>query len=204
MSKILCLYYSRSGNTRMVMEKIAELLNAELVEITDGKKRSGFIGFLTSGFDATKKTPEQLESFHTEQPLNTYDHVILGTPVWAGRCCSIMKSFLISHGKELPEKVSYVITHMGVNDYEQIYAQMDQYLDQPHTVGLSIQPKADDYHQKIYDFMRTIAAMHEEVIEEEAAEERQENTKKEEKNGSASRPKQKRRGKKHARKAKRH
>ncbi len=110
MSKILCLYYSRSGNTRMVMEKIAELLNAELVEITDGKKRSGFIGFLTSGFDATKKTPEQLESFHAEQPLNTYDHVILGT----------------------------------------------------------------------------------------------ENTKKEGKNGSASRPKQKRRGKKHARKAKRH
>ena len=33
MSDILCLYYSRTGTTRTVMEQIAELLEAELVEI---------------------------------------------------------------------------------------------------------------------------------------------------------------------------
>ncbi len=203
MSKILCLYYSKSGSTRMAMEKITELLGAELVQITDGKKRKGLSGFFTSGFDATKKTPEQLEPFHTELPLSAYDHVILGTPVWAGRCSSIMRSFLISYGKELPENVSYVITHMGVNDYEQIYTQMDQYLKQPHVMGLSLQPKADDYHQKVYNFMRAIAAMHEEIIEEEPVEEIQKDIE-EKKSSSESRSKQKRRGKKHARKAKRH
>ena len=36
MSDILCLYYSRSGNTRQTMAEIAEALEAELVEFTDG------------------------------------------------------------------------------------------------------------------------------------------------------------------------
>ena len=39
MSDILCLYYSRSGNTRQTMAEIAEALEAELVEFTDGVGR---------------------------------------------------------------------------------------------------------------------------------------------------------------------
>ena len=35
MSDILCLYYSRSGNTRQTMAEIAKALEAELVEFTD-------------------------------------------------------------------------------------------------------------------------------------------------------------------------
>ena len=41
MSDILCLYYSRSGNTRQTMAEIAEALEAELVEFTDGVDRQG-------------------------------------------------------------------------------------------------------------------------------------------------------------------
>ena len=58
MSNCLCIYYSRTGNTRAVMEKIAELLDAELLEITDGKARKGVVGFVAAGLDAMKKTPE--------------------------------------------------------------------------------------------------------------------------------------------------
>ena len=49
MSNCLCIYYSRTGNTRAVMEKIAELLDAELLEITDGKARKGVVGFVAAG-----------------------------------------------------------------------------------------------------------------------------------------------------------
>ena len=83
------------------MEQIAELLEAELVEITDGKNRMGIIGYLGSGLDAMKKTPEELLPFETAKPLSAYTHVILATPVWAGRCSSITRSFLIGHGKDL-------------------------------------------------------------------------------------------------------
>lgn len=153
MKKILCLYYSRTGTTRAAMEKIAALLDAELAEVTDGKSRKGIAAFFASGLDAMKKSPETLLPVETAQPLEDYEHVILGTPVWAGRCSSIMRTFLMENGARL-ERVSYVITHMGDNPYEQVFRQMDGYLPAPHVHGLSLQPKSDDYHQKIYDFAR--------------------------------------------------
>ena len=114
------------------------------------------VGFVAAGLDAMKKTPEALMPFQTKHPLGQYDEIVLATPVWAGRCSSITRSFLIEHGKELPERVAYVITHMGDSPYEAVYQQMDQYLSAPHVLGLSLQPKATDYHQKVYDFVRAL------------------------------------------------
>lgn len=50
MSDILCLYYSRSGNTRQTMAEIAKALEAELVEFTDGVDRQGRKGYFRSGW----------------------------------------------------------------------------------------------------------------------------------------------------------
>ena len=68
MSKILCIYYSRSGNTKQAMEELAQALDAELVEITDGVDRSGTAGWLRSGRDAMRRTLEPLKPFETERP----------------------------------------------------------------------------------------------------------------------------------------
>lgn len=56
MSDILCLYYSRSGNTRQTMAEIAEALEAELVEFTDGVDRQGRKGYFRSGLDAMRRS----------------------------------------------------------------------------------------------------------------------------------------------------
>ena len=157
MNDVLCIYYSRSGNTRKAMREISETLDAEIVEITDSTPRSGFRGWLRCGLDAVKRDTAPLKSFETCRPLEEYRLVILGTPVWAGRCSSITRSFLIAHGAELPENVSYVITHMGDSAYENVFAQMDTYLAAPHRLGLSLQPKAENYHQKLYDFIRAVS-----------------------------------------------
>ena len=57
MSDVLCMYYSRTGNTQKTMREIARELDAELVELQDGVNRSGWSGWLRSGLDAVKKTP---------------------------------------------------------------------------------------------------------------------------------------------------
>lgn len=44
MRDILCMYYSRTGATRQAMTEIAQALDAELVELTDGcgpQRRTG-------------------------------------------------------------------------------------------------------------------------------------------------------------------
>ena len=42
---ILCLYYSRTGNTKKAMEEVAEALDCECLEIRDKVERSGTMGF---------------------------------------------------------------------------------------------------------------------------------------------------------------
>ena len=43
MRDVLCIYYSRTGNTKKVMKAIASEMDAELVELTDGIERSAAV-----------------------------------------------------------------------------------------------------------------------------------------------------------------
>ena len=49
MKDILCIYYSRTGNTKKAMEEIAEALDAELLELRDGVEQGGLRGWLRCG-----------------------------------------------------------------------------------------------------------------------------------------------------------
>lgn len=80
MRDILCMYYSRTGATRQAMTEIAQALDAELVELTDGVDRQGARGYLRSGMDAMRRATLPLAPYETERPLSEYRLVILGTP----------------------------------------------------------------------------------------------------------------------------
>lgn len=86
---ILCLYYSRTGHTKFAMEEIAAALDCECVEIRDRVDRDGAIGWLRCGLDAMRRRTRAMEPFDTRRALQDYRLVILGTPIWAGRCSSI-------------------------------------------------------------------------------------------------------------------
>jgi flavodoxin len=97
----LVVYYSRTGNTRFVAEKIAEHLNAETCEIVDKKKREGRLGFITGGYEATRK---KLTDIEVSKTIDNYDFVIIGTPVWAGKITPAIRTFIKKNdfsGKQL-------------------------------------------------------------------------------------------------------
>lgn len=157
MSKILCMYYSRTGNTKAAMGELASALGAELVELRDGVDRSGVRGYLRSGMDAMRRTVEPLLPFETEKPLGNYKLVILGTPVWAGRCASAVRSFLQQQG-HLLTNVSYVLLRGGNTKYEEIYGQMDKYLSQPHRTAVSLRAGSVGYRFWQEEFLRQTRA----------------------------------------------
>ena len=72
MRDILCMYYSRTGATRQAMTEIAQALDAELVELTDGVDRQGARGYLRSGMDAMRRATLPLAPYETERPLSEY------------------------------------------------------------------------------------------------------------------------------------
>lgn len=139
MSKILCVYYSRTGNTAKLMGEIARELDCELAELRDGVERGGISGWLRSGMQAMARRIPPVQRPETELPLEEYDLVIIGTPVWAGRCSAPVRSFLLQFGEELQE-AAYVITRGSDVRYEEVFDQMDLYVKKPHTKAVSIRP----------------------------------------------------------------
>ena len=126
MSDILCIYYSRTGHTRRAMEEIADALGAEVTAITDDCDRSGWRGYMRCGMDAMKTSTRPLLPFQTEKPLNEYRLVIIGSPVWAGRCASPVRALLKRRGLEM-ENVAYLVTRSTSQRSEEVYDQMDMY-----------------------------------------------------------------------------
>lgn len=155
MSDILCMYYSRTGNTKKAMLEIAEALGAETVELRDPVERGGALGWLRCGRDAMRKTTGPLSHFETERPLEKYRLVILGTPVWAGRCSSVMRAFLKAHGACL-KNVSYVVTRSSEGKFQEVYDQMDLYVPGGHRTAVSLRCNSVGYRFWQEEFLRQV------------------------------------------------
>ena len=95
-------------------------------------RAASFPIFATASFELSRTTPQGGVVL-----LENYRLVIIGTPVWAGRCSSVVRSFLKQHGKEL-DRVAYVLTRGSEHRSEDIYRQMDQYTGKPHQAATSL------------------------------------------------------------------
>ena len=155
MSDILCIYYSRTGNTRRAVEEIAGALDAEVVAITDDRDRSGWKGYLRSGMDAMKTSTKPLRPFETAKPLEEYKLVIVGSPVWAGRCASPIRALLKRRGLEMGS-VAYVVTRSTAQRSEEVYDQMDMYTGSAHKLAVSLRPGSEGYEFWRNDFIQNV------------------------------------------------
>ena len=151
-NNVLCIYYSRSGRTRTAMEEVAQVLGAELVELRDGVDRSGWGGWLRCGLDAMRRSVPPVK-FQSKFPLTDYRLVILGTPVWAGRCSSLARGFLKQHGKEL-RNASYLLTRGSEDKNEEVFEQMDRYTPCGHRTAVSLRPGSVCYEFWRDEFLR--------------------------------------------------
>jgi len=109
--KSVILYYSRTGKTRFLSEKLQQELGGDLVQIRDLKKRKGPFGFLTGVWDAQLGLTTQVVPASFD--LSKYGLVILGTPVWAYSPTPAISTFL--QACDLKDKnVIIFVTSRGV------------------------------------------------------------------------------------------
>ncbi len=94
MKKVLVVYYSLTGNTKLIAEAIAESINSDILELKPVKEldADGGSKYFWGGYQATMKIKPKLKPFDTN-PLE-YDLIILGTPVWAWTYTPPIHSFL--------------------------------------------------------------------------------------------------------------
>jgi flavodoxin len=105
--KSLVVYYSRTGNTKFIAETIAANIGADTEEIVDLRKRSGPIGFLSGGKDATQG--KETEIGETKRSPKDYDLIIIGTPVWSSSPTPAIRTY-INHNDLSGKKIAIFLT----------------------------------------------------------------------------------------------
>ena len=111
--KTLVVYYSRTGKTRFVAEKVASELKAEIEEVVDLKNRSGRFGFLKAGYDATRGNKTEIAE--TQKLPSDFNLIVVGTPVWNSRPASAVSTYL-KRNDFAGKKVAVFCTNEGMGE----------------------------------------------------------------------------------------
>jgi flavodoxin len=109
--KALVVYYSKSGTTKKIAERIAKKVNADIEALVDKKKRSGLIGWLVAGRDGMKKNATEIASVKYD-PAN-YDIVIIGGPLWGFNSVAPATRTYLAQNKDKIKKVAFFMTRGG-------------------------------------------------------------------------------------------
>ena len=111
--KTLVVYYSRTGKTRFVAEKVAAELEADIEEVVDLKSRNGRFGFLKAGYDATRGN--ETEIGETQKLPSDFNLIVVGTPVWNSRPASAVSTYL-KRNDFAGKKVAVFCTNEGMGE----------------------------------------------------------------------------------------
>lgn len=101
------VYFSKTGNSKRVAEKIGGKLSCEVIEITDNKNWKGVLGFLKGGYYASTKKDVEIK---VPKNLDDADELIVVSPLWASGVAPAIKSFLKTTQLS---KVNLVVTSTG-------------------------------------------------------------------------------------------
>ena len=108
--KSLVVYYSRSGNTRFVAEKISQKIGGDIEEVIDKKRRKGPLGFVIGGFDATRGRKTDIAEM--KKSPRDYDLIVVGTPMWNKRTTPAVRTYLEDY-KFSEKRVALFCTNNG-------------------------------------------------------------------------------------------
>lgn len=88
--KVLLTYYSRTGNTKKIIQYLKEYFNFEIDEIKTNP-RKGITGYIKSAYESTTNKKPKITK--TKNPQD-YEIIILGTPIWANTISSPINTYL--------------------------------------------------------------------------------------------------------------
>lgn len=103
-NKTLVAYFSATGNTKSVAEKIAAIIGADLYEITPAEPYSDdYLNYNDENSRASKEQKDKNvrpEIAGEELNISDYAIIYLGYPIWFGQAPRIMNTFVESHNFE--------------------------------------------------------------------------------------------------------
>lgn len=133
-TRVLVVYYSRTGTTDIVARAIREELGCEIEAIHDAKSRKGVLGYLRSSIDAALHRPAKLRAMSSAP--QDYDLVIVGTPIWNTTLSAPVRTYLLAN-RERIRRVAFFCTHRG-GDSTWVMRQLAEICDQSPIATLAL------------------------------------------------------------------
>ena len=106
--KYKVVFFTRTGTSKRVAEKISDRLSCEAVQISDNMNWKGFLGFIKAGFYSSTNRNVKIDI--PENLFDAVDDYIVVTPLWAGGIAPAIRALLRTIPKE---KVHLVVTSDG-------------------------------------------------------------------------------------------
>ena len=97
MNKKLVVYFSYAGHTKMIVDKIKEKLDCDVLEIETVIPYSTDYDTVVNDEQNSERSNFLPEIKDININLNNYDEIILGTPVWWYRPAPAIRSFLTKY-----------------------------------------------------------------------------------------------------------
>jgi len=107
--------------TKKIAESLSNRLGADQEEIISVKNRSGLLGYLLSGKEATRKEAAAIKP--TVKNASDYNLVIIGTPVWGWNISSPVRTYLQQNIGKI-KKIALFCTMGGSGD-KNSFAEME-------------------------------------------------------------------------------
>lgn len=132
--KVLVAYFSRSGNTQLIADRIATALGARVERITESSPRERRVGYWRALAQAVfGRNPPICDSVHN--PRN-YDLVIIGTPIWALHLSPPVRAYAQRHAGSIG-RVAFFCTTGGVGAF-QAFTELERIVDRHPIATLSL------------------------------------------------------------------
>lgn len=126
--KTAVVYYSLMGNVELVANKIAENIDCDVIKLETVKsypKSKGkliFIGGMKSAFKSKPKLKEH------DFEAGKYDHIVIGTPTWAGTFAPAIRTFLRDKKDLIKDKKISVFVSCSGGEAEGVLQKIKQYV----------------------------------------------------------------------------
>lgn len=163
--RILVIYYSRTGVTRSVAEAVSQALSERdgvdvaTEELKEPVDRSGFLGYLRSGFDAMRKKQATIEPIGMD-PWS-FDVVVVGTPVWAFKVSPPVRTFLARKADRM-KNTAFFCT-MGGSGEKGTFREMEALCGCAPLAKMALREKdvksgdEENFRAKVREFADTVA-----------------------------------------------
>ncbi|MFM0500197.1 flavodoxin family protein [Paraburkholderia caffeinilytica] len=150
-AKILVVYFSRTGTTRLLASVLARMLAADLEEICDCSDREGPSGYLRSLADAIRRRP--VEIVPAGLSVSKYDLVVIGSPVWASSVSAPVRSYLIENRAQLPHVAFFC--SFGGRGADKALREMGELAGKPAVASCKVKAAAahEDAHAALAAFV---------------------------------------------------